>query len=268
MTAYELMIETNHRLIKGDEPTQVQKAEIISQLLSWRTSPMQARKFYNGVRLPDNIDAEGRRMYPMYYIPPYGDGGKLKTVLGQTPKTQIFATNMYELEILRLLHILAPADGDVQAMIQATLRRLRTTCFGSQDDGMGECFDASLVVLRFLGTVSSDEVWIQSRIDNYNTHASEKKRPWYAKWYFWLCLSELPFGLAQPEIEPYKNEILNRLGRKSCVMNSETDKIVHPVLLCILRNMMAGYPEYAYIKNRVPYVNEKDGRLYFDMEAI
>lgn len=48
-------------------------------------------------------------------------------------------------------------------------------------------------------------------------------------------------------------------------MNSEHDKTIHPVLMSMLRNIIAKYPEYEYIKNRHPYVSEKDGRLYFDM---
>jgi hypothetical protein len=48
-------------------------------------------------------------------------------------------------------------------------------------------------------------------------------------------------------------------------MNSENDKTLHPVLVCVIRNVMARLPEYEYIKDRQPYVSDKDGRLYFDM---
>ena len=172
---------------------------------------------------------------------------------------------MYELEILRLLYLLAPTNTDVCKMIQDTLARLKTTCFGNEDDGVGECFDTSLVALRFLGTVAPNETtWIQNRIKNYNQHVNEKKRPWYSKWYYWLCLSEIPFQIAKPEVEKYKVEMLNWLCNKSCVMNSEHDKTIHPVLLCMLRNIFCKYPEYAYIKDRQPYVNPKNGRLYFN----
>lgn len=172
---------------------------------------------------------------------------------------------MYELEILRLLYLLAPTNTDISKMVQETLARLKTTCFGNEDDGTGECFDTSLVVLRFLGTVAPNEItWIQNRIENYNQHVSEKKRPWYAMWYYWLCLSEMPIRIAHPEIQKYKGEMVNWLRNKSCVMNSEHDKTIHPVLLCMLRNIICRYPEYEYIKGRQPYVSQKDGRLYFD----
>jgi hypothetical protein len=48
-------------------------------------------------------------------------------------------------------------------------------------------------------------------------------------------------------------------------MNSENDKINHPVMICAIRNTLSRLPEYEYIKDRQPYVKEKDGRLYFDL---
>lgn len=208
-------------------------------------------------------------MYPVYFIPPYNDGKKYKTVLNQTPKTHIFSANMYELEILRLLYLLSPDNFEIKEITLKTPGRLKTTCFGYEDDGVGECFDASLIVLRFLTVTAPGEMeWIQSRMDNYNRHNADKKRPWFCVWYYWLCLSELPFVIAKPEVDKYKDEMLNWLCNKSCVMNSEDDKTLHPVLLSILRNNLARYPEYEYIKDRQPFVRDKDRRLYFDMDKL
>lgn len=266
MNAYELMIKTNHYLIKGGSLTDSQKDNIVGQLLSAQTKPEQAKRFYNGVKFPNNIDGEGRQLYPIFFIPPYNDGVKLKTIYNQIPKTHIFSANMYELEIIRLLYLLAPNNPTVKEIVDKTLARLKTTCFGNCDDGVGECFDTSLVVLRFLATgVPKESDWIKSRIDNYNCHVGDRKRPWYAKWYFWLCLSELPFEIAESEINKYKDEIMPWLTTKSAVMNSEHDKTIHPVIICMLRNLMSRYPEYAYIKERQPYISEKDGRLHFDI---
>jgi hypothetical protein len=266
MNAYELMVKTNHFLIKGGSLTDSQKDNIVGQLLSAQIKPEQAKRFYNIVKFPDNIDGEGRQMYPIFFIPPYNDGIKLKTIYNQTPKTHIFSANMYELEIIRLLYLFAPNNPTVQEIVYKTLARLKTTFFGNCDDGVGECFDTSLVVLRFLATVApKDTDWIKSRIDNYNYHAGDRKRPWFAKWYFWLCLSELPFEIAESEICKYKDEIMPWLTTKSAVMNSEHDKTIHPVIICMLRNLMSRYPEYAYIKERQPYISTKDGRLHFDI---
>lgn len=101
--------------------------------------------------------------------------------------------------------------------------------------------------------------------DKPKMQRADKKRPSFCAWYFGLCLSELPFEFAKYEIEKYKGEMPNRLNNKSCVMNSDSDKMMHSVLLCILRNALSKYLEYAYIKDRQPYVSKKDRRLYFEM---
>jgi hypothetical protein len=249
------MINTDRYLIKGGTLTEPQKADIIRQLLAAKSV--------------ERTKQGGRRMYPEFFIPPYNDGKKLKTLYNQTPKTHIFAANNYELGILRLLILLEPSNPEIIHMQAKTLERLKTTCFGNADDGLGECFDASLVVLRFLATAAPEDLaWIQSRMDNYNRHAADKKRPSFSLWYYWLCLSEIPFSLAESEIIKYKDEMLPWLTTKSCVMNSENDKTVHPVSLCVVRNCLARLPEYAHIKDIQPFVSEKDGRLHFSMERL
>lgn len=269
MNVYELMVKTNYHLIKGGGLTENQKQNIVRQFLSARSTPEQLQRFYRGAKYPNNIDGEGRRMYPIYYIPPYNNGKKLKTIYNQTPKTHILSANMYELEIIRLLNLLASDNAAVKDMTEQTLVRLKTTCFGNRDCGLGECFDTSIVVLRFLAAVAPHETeWIDSRIQSYNNNVNDKKRPWFAKWYFWLCLSELPFKIAETEILKYKDEIMFLLTNKSYVMNSDHDKTVHPVIICALRNMMCKFPEYTYIKEHQPYLSEKDNRLHFDMSPM
>ena len=273
MTSYELMIKTNHDLIKDRRLSNSQINTVVKQFLSDKNTAEHTSDIERNIFGNPN---KNKKMYPLFYIPPYNDGKKLKTILGQTPKTQILSANMYELEILRLLSIFAPDNPEVADMIAKTLDRLKTTCFGYMDDGVGECFDTSLIVLRFLTAAAPDETeWIKSRIDNFNRHYKDKKRPWFSLWYYWLCLSELSYDLSYcgksydnlvySEIEKYKDELLNWLTNKSLVMNSENDKRIHPVIFCILRNILSNYPEYAYIKIRQPYINDKDGRLYFNM---
>ena len=264
MTAYELMIKTNHHLMQGGVFTAVQAQTITRKLLAAR-NPDTAQRFYTGVRYAHNTDAGGRRMYPEYYIPPYNEGKKYKTLMNVAPKTHILSANLYELEILRLLYLLAPKHPDVLVMTTQTLTRLRTTCFGNQDDGMGECFDASMLVLRFLATTAPGETqWMQERIDSFHHHFDEKHRHWGVLWYFWLCLSELPMALAEPEIQRYQEQIVKQLQR-SYVMNSPTDIVIHPVIVCVIRNVMARLPAYAYIKERKPYISERDNRLHLDI---
>ena len=249
MSVYRMAVETDYRLIKGEEISRQERTDLTAALL-------------RGVRPAAAHRPDGQRaLYPVFYVPEE----PVKSLLNQTPKTKILAGNMYELEILRMLCLLAPDNEAVTKMRDETLRRLRNTCFGSEDDGVGECFDASLVVLRFLCAAAPQETeWIQNRIDNYNRHAGEKKRPWFPLWYFWLCLSEMPLELALPEIEKHRPELVKKLSR-SYVMHSEHDRTVHPVVLCMLRNLMSRLPEYAYIRTRKPYVSQKDGRLRLDL---
>lgn len=228
MTSHELMTETNHYLIKGGKLSDEQRGNTVSLLLSARNT--------SGIRFSSIPKSDKRRLYPLFYIPPQNDGKKLKTILGQTPQTQILSANMYELEILRLLHILAPDNRETIDMIKETLQRLKTTCFGYMDDGVGECFDTSLVVLRFIAAAAQGEkAWIKSRIDNFHRHCEDKKRPWYSLWYYWLCLSELPKELASAEVQGYRDEM------RKCYTKNRSP---HPLCPYILQNILLKYPEY------------------------
>ncbi len=90
------MVKTNHYLIKGGAAplgtliTESQKSNIVRQLLAARSDEHTKQSFYNGVKLPGNTDGGGRRMYPIFYIPPYNDGNKYKTIYNQTPKNTYF----------------------------------------------------------------------------------------------------------------------------------------------------------------------------------
>lgn len=273
MIAHELMIKTNHYIIKGGELTDAQKATVTSKLLSARSDEYAKQRFYNGVNYPNNIDNNGSgRMYPEYFIPPYNNGKKLQTVLPMSPKTHIFSANSYELEIIRLLSMFAPDNPVVTDMVKGTLERLKTTCFGNGCK-QGECFHSALPVLRFLAAAAPDEtIWIKKLISFFNKHIDEKLLSKHIHsnsiLYFWLCLSELPFTIAEPELIKYKNEYIERLQKKSCSMNNESGKLHNPVLYCVIRNCLCRFPEYSYIKNRQPYINEKDGRLYFDLNPV
>jgi len=196
MTAYDLMIKTNHHLLQGGALTDAQKAGIARQLLAARSDERTKQSFYRGVRYPGNVDANGEgRMYPGYFIPAYNGGKKLQTVVPMSPKTHILSANAYELEIIRLLHLFAPGDPVVQDMVKGTLARLRTTCFANGCP-QGECFHAALPVLRFLAAAAPDETaWINKLIAFINAHIAEKLNAKKCNngvlRYYRLCLSEL-----------------------------------------------------------------------------
>ena len=274
MTPYELMIKSNHHLIKGGELTDSQKANIVRQLLVAQSDERTKQSFYKGVKYPGNADTSASgHMYPIFFIPPYNENKKFQTVIPMSPKTHILSANSYELEIIRLLFFLAPNDPIVQDIVNKSLVRLKTTCYGYRDCAVGECFHSALIVLRFLAAAAPDDrAWIKKLLTFFNRHMDEKLLlkgkgvHGNVLWYYWLCLSELPFEVAEQEIVRYKNKIISQINRSS-VMNSENDKINHPVMICVIRNTLSRLPEYAYIKNRLPYVSDKDGRLHFDMDT-
>jgi len=266
------MINANHHLIKGGGLTESQKSNIVRQLLAAQSDERAKQSFYRGVRYPGNADESGSgHMYPIYFIPPYNGNKKYQTVIPMSPKTHILSANSYELEIIRLLYVLAPDDPVMRDMAEKSLKRLRTTCYGYHNCAVGECFHTALIVLRFLAaTAPGDDGWINKLLAFFKIHMDEKLKlrnkgvHGNVLWYYWLCLSELPFDLAVLEIQRYKDRIVGQLCR-SYVMNNENDKINHPVMICTIRNALARLPEYEHLKTRRPYLSDKDERLYFDM---
>jgi len=137
------MIKTNHALIKGEEFNESQKADIAGQLRDHRMTDGRKRTF--------NAYA-----YPRFYIPPHNNGKKLQTIIPMSPKTNIVADNAYEFEIIRLLYLFQPND-EVVEMIEVTKSRLKQTCFGYQSCHYAECFEAGMMVLRFLSFAAIDD---------------------------------------------------------------------------------------------------------------
>ena len=124
----------------------------------------------NGIACKEDVKKYKLRMrvnpftdtiYPNYFIPPYNGNKKLPMVNGKLPKTHILYANHYELEILRLLFLVAPEQENIRAMIESTLIRLKNTCYGNNCP-QGECVAAGKCVLRFLKTVCPEEwEWIR-----------------------------------------------------------------------------------------------------------
>ena len=120
MTAYELMIKTNHHLIKGGELSDAQKANIVRQLLVAQTGENEIQKFYKKMK------ADGAT-YPGYFLPPYNNNKKYQTVIPMSPKTHILSMNAYEMEILRLLYLFVPENPIVKDMVEGTFKRLENS---------------------------------------------------------------------------------------------------------------------------------------------
>ena len=248
MIAYELMIKTNHHLIRGGEFNETDKADIVRRLRASRITDGRKRTFNSN-------------WYPKYYIPPHNNGKRLQTIIPMSPKTYIVADNAYEFEMLRLLHLFRP-DDEVSHMIEGTLNRLKQTCFGYESCHYAECFEAGLTVLRFLSFAAThDRDWIKKQITVYDNHFADNRRHSGVQRYYWLILSDMPFDIAKPEILRQKETIIDHISRSYLIKNGDED-----ILLYVMRNALARLPDYSYIKDRHPYVKEKTKRLHFNME--
>lgn len=223
-TPYKAILLLNRRMAQGLYPAGAEREALVQLLLSARQKG------------PVPSPSSGRQLWPQLFLLP--EGRRLKTVLGQATKTGLLSANMYELELLRLLVLLAPELPEVEEMRRFTLERLRHTCFGWEDDGDGECFDASLIVLRFLlaaAPLPEGEGWIHSRIENYKRHRDDRSRTWHSRWYFWLCVSEMPPKLQRSEAYSIRQDIEPMLftGPADC----GRDKTLRPMLMAILERI-------------------------------
>jgi len=180
--------------LAGTQYPPEEKRQICETLFSGLSSPAQIRHFHHSVNAP----RDGRVLYPLFFIPPFREGKKMPMICGYTPKTQLLSTNSCELETLRLLALWAAEDTRTQAMLQQTLSRLKSTCFG-HFCAMGECFECSLVTLRFLCAAAPQEnAWIQALLTKIWAewqNRSAGSRAVHA--YYWLVLSECPLPRAK-----------------------------------------------------------------------
>jgi hypothetical protein len=263
MTSHQLLSQTNWELIKGRAFTGAEKDQISSNLMSAASSRSKVDSFHKGVRAP----SDGRGMYPLFFIPPYNNGKKLTTINGVTPKTHILSANHYELEMLRLLALWRPDDDGVRSMLTKTKERLATTCFG-RFCAKGECFEASIVVLRFLANAFPDEEeWISMLLENIGEEIDNKpngkKRHSFTTFYYWLTLTDIQLPMAVSEIERYRTALVKVISR-TYTYTSEYDRLYNPIAGYIVRNCLARLPEYHHIKDIQGHAGS-DGRFRFDV---
>jgi len=251
MTAYETMIKTNHHLIRGGELNDTEKSDIVKRLLAEQVGTVD-----------DDRVMKQHHAYPKFFVPPRNNGKRLQTVIPMSPKTYQTADNAYEFEIIRLLQKFMPPNDKLSNMIDVTSKRLKHTCFGYKGCYHHECFDAGMVVLRFLSfAVTDDKKWIQKQLDMYNNHFHSQRRSKGIQKYYWFVLSEMPLDIAESEIWRQSEHIAEHLNGSYLIKNGNED-----VALCAMRNTLARLEEYEHIKNRKPYVDEKTGRLRFNMD--
>ena len=167
--------------------------------------------------------------------------------------------NAYEFEIMRLLKLFSSSNADVAEMIGVTSERLKHICFGYKSCFGCECFDASIVVLRYLTFAESEDTgWIEKQIAVYNNHFTDQRRHAGVQRFYWLCLSDMPYDIAEMEIKRQKDTIIQQLST-NIPMKKESDDI--PIY--VMRNVLSRLPEFSHIKDRHPYI--ENGRLFFDI---
>ena len=157
MEKYHLLIELNRKLSSGEDISASEKEKAVSVFLNGVSSKEEVMKYKKRMRVNPGTE----NIYPLFYIPPYNEGKKLRLMDGYLPKTNILYANYYELEILRLLHMFVPENDVVHDMVKVTLQRLKETCFGNSCM-QGECFATGICVLRFLTVVCPENrAWIE-----------------------------------------------------------------------------------------------------------
>ncbi|MBK1812240.1 hypothetical protein JHL18_16575 [Clostridium sp. YIM B02505] len=264
MSPYEIVFKINESIIKDKIISDDEKREISDILLKSVADKSTIEHFYSNMKIPKG-NIKLTEIYPLFYIPPYNEGKKYRTITMVTPHTLMFTANAYELEILRILAIFDGQSEKVKDMLQRTKERISRMNFDSSCN-IGEYFEISIVALRFIGTAFPEEIeLIQNLIQVIKSHFGDKKRHSGTAFYYRLTLSELPNSIAVREISNIRGMLLQQLG-KSYVMNSENDKYINVLDKYILRNCLTRLEEFKYIKEREPFVSEKDGRLHFDVK--
>lgn len=130
---------------------------------------------------------------PFYVYSKKEELNTFHTFNGYKPKTMIFYNNFCELELLRIAYLLDVLEEDKKWIYDSTKQRIQSTCFGGFCP-TGECFEASIAVLRFVATVFPDETeWITMYLKNITETilSGNKKISYQTKLYFALTLCEI-----------------------------------------------------------------------------
>lgn len=264
---YNTINEININLITGKTYTEHEKKKITEFLLNDiegyidnnsnninvnRRQPFMRYKSKN-IIAPNSF--LNNVMYPLFYIPPLDKIKSVPIITGGLPKTFIVAANHYELETLRILFMWCKNNQKVNYMIDMTKERLESTCFGNYC-GVGECFDASVIALRFYNTVYSGKNQHISHMlscinKNMDKMIGVSKGILY---YLYLTLSEIETPEALEIINKYSDKMFSQYNR-GFKINNDNDKIYKFLYMNILKNCLQRLPFYEYLKDGEIYIN-------------
>lgn len=224
-----------------------------------RSQPFMRYKSKNKILTDDFFN---NVMYPLFYIPPLDKIKREPLITGGLPKTFILSTNHYELEALRILYMWCKNNSKVNYMIDMTIERLESTCFG-KFCGVGECFDASIIALRFYNTLfSGKSQHIYHMLSCINKNMEGRKGiSTGILYYYYLTLSEIETPEALEIINKHSEKMFSRFNR-GFKINNETDKIYIPLYMNILKNCLQRLPFYEYLKDGEIYINNNEKYVF------
>lgn len=134
-------------------------------------TPKTAQELYEATlsHIDMNVDKTKGNMAPTFLNMDGHIPNEFRTITGYKPKTKILYGNYCELELLRILYLLKPSRTDFSWLYETVRDRIKETCFG-RFCPTGECFETSIIALRFIATVFPEEkLWM----DMYVTHIAQ-----------------------------------------------------------------------------------------------
>ena len=269
MEKYKVLMGLNRKMIFGEEIADAEKEEAVSVFLNGICDKGDIVKYKKRMR----VNAETDNIYPNYYIPPYVGGKKLRLIQGYLPKTNILYANHYELEILRLLYILAPENKTVCEMVNNTLQRLKGTCFGNSCM-QGECLATGISVLRFLAVATpEDKEWIDKLFaplgDIFLSFGNGQAaiQQGIPLSYLLMAFTDINNEKCRELIKQKQEWLLDLLRRGWITGKLSNGKIsegdtYNLMGKYILRNAIGILLEFADVSKYEIYVNDKDERCY------
>lgn len=262
-------MKINRKEIFGEKISDAEKEKATAIFLNGICSEEEILKYKKRMRVNPDTD----NIYPNYYIPPYNGNKKLRLVQGYLPKTNILYANHYELEIIRLLFLFAPENEKVNEMVENTIQRLKSVCFGNLCT-QGECMVTGISVLRFLAaTQPNDLEWIDRLLSPLgdmflsfgNGQAAVQKG--IPLTYLLMALADINNERTRDLIARKKEWLLGLLRRGWITGKLSNGKIsegdtYNLMGKYIIRNAIGTLPEYEDVSKYEIYVSDKDERCY------
>ncbi len=215
MTIQNIIDTYNYSVVTGCKLSKRASNELYEAILS-----------HLNMNADQTVDPSKKNMSPRFVNVESEVPQDFMTFTGYRPHTKNLYGNYCELELLRILYLLRPDNIGFAGLYETTRQRIKGACFGAFCS-KGECFEISIMALRFISTVFSEE---KQWIDMYVHHIGktifdeEKKISKRSELMFCQVLSELrreQDGVILDDILAYIDiDHLHNLSRVSHAINS------------------------------------------------